>query len=328
MAAEEDSTGRFDDLCNRIKETPRQGLPERKQAEESIRALNEELQARLQDLTEARALEEKANRAKSEFLANISHEFTTPLNSIIGFSQILLTKNFGDLNEKQRGYLENILNSGERLHDTLKNIVSFVRMDVSDPDMDWEDFRLKDIAASLLSVFRKAAADRHLTLTLDMAKEADRLIRADRGKLIQVFHQLLANAVKFSRDGGSVRVSARRVREQGAGARGLRRDGRDQEAVAAPRPFDLRSPPPDFIEISVADTGVGIREEDLPRLFRPFEQLEAPLTKQFAGVGMGLVLARKLIEVHGGAIRVESDYGKGTRVIFTIPAFTNDYSPK
>lgn len=304
MTAEEVGPDRFEGLRNRIKETSPQGLPERNQAEETISALNMELQARLQDLTEAKALEEKANRAKSEFLANISHEFTTPLNSIIGFSQILLTNNFGYLNEKQRGYLENILNSGERLHDTLKNIVSFVRMDVSDPDMDWEDFRLKDVAASLLSVFRKAAADRHLTLTLDMAKEADRLIRADRGKLIQVFHQLLANAMKFSREGGKISIRVRY--HKGSEASG---DG-------------------GCMEITVADRGVGIREEDLPRLFRPFEQLEAPLTKQFAGVGMGLVLVRKLIEVHGGAIRVESDYGKGTRVIFTIPAFTNDYPPK
>ncbi len=146
-------------------------ITERKQAEEAIRALNVELQDRLQELTVARVLEEKANRAKTEFLANISHELTTPLNSIIGFSQVLLTKKFGDLNEKQRGYLENILHSGERLHKTLENIVSFVCMDVSNPEMDWEDFRLKDIVDSSLSVFRKAAADRHLTLTSTWQKK-------------------------------------------------------------------------------------------------------------------------------------------------------------
>ena len=270
-------------------------ITERKQVEEKIRVLNVELQDRLQELTEVKALEEKANRGKTEFLANISHELTTPLNSIIGFSQVLLTKNIGDINEKQRGYLENILNSGERLHDTLKNIVSFVSIDVSNPDMDWEDLRLKDIVASSLSVFRKAAADRHLTITLDMEKEADRTIRADRGKLIQVFHNLLSNAVKFSREGGQIAINVRN-------RKGSEESGKDN-----------------FIEITVEDRGIGIREEDLPRLFRPFEQLEAPLTKQFAGVGMGLVLARKLIEAHGGAIRVESDYGKGTKVIFTIP---------
>ncbi|MCX5845758.1 MAG: PAS domain S-box protein [Deltaproteobacteria bacterium] len=270
-------------------------ITERKQTEEKIRALNEELQDRLQELTEAKALEEEANRAKAEFLANISHELTTPLNSIIGFSQVLLTRNFGNLNEKQQRYLENILNSGEQLHDTLKNIVSFVRMDVSNPDMDWEDFRLKDIVVSALSVFRKAAEVHHLTLTPDIEKEADRMIRADRGKVIQMFHNLLSNAVKFSRDGGQITLSVRY-------RKGSEESGKD-----------------DFMEVTVEDTGIGIREEDLPRLFRPFEQLEAPLTKEFAGVGMGLVLARKLIEVHGGAIRVESDYGKGTKVIFTIP---------
>jgi PAS domain S-box-containing protein len=269
-------------------------ITQKKEWEKRIKELNEALRDRLSEVLEAKALEEKANRGKTEFLANISHELTTPLNSIIGFSQVLLTKNFGDINEKQRGYLENIFDSGERLHDTLKNIVSFVSIDVTNPDMDWEDLRLKEIAASSLSIFRKAAADRHLTITLDMAKEADRTIRADRGKLVQVFHNLLSNAVKFSREGGQITISVRN-------RKGSEESGKDN-----------------FIEITVEDRGIGIREEDLPRLFRPFEQLEAPLIKQFAGVGMGLILTRKLIEAHGGAIRVESDYGKGTKVIFTI----------
>ncbi len=101
--------------------------------------------------------------------------------------------------------------------------------------------------------------------------------------------------MKFSREGGKITLMARYRKGSGE-------SGED-----------------DFIEITVKDTGIGIKEEDMPLLFRPFQQLEAPLTKQFAGVGMGLVLARKLIEAHGGAIRVESDYGKGTKLIFTIP---------
>jgi len=270
-------------------------ITDQKRAEEDIRALNVRLQDRLQELTEAKALEEAAKRAKTEFLSNISHEFTTPLNIIIGFSQVLLGKNFGDLNERQQGYVENILNSGERLHDTLKNIVSFVRMDAGNPEMDWEDFRLKDVIASSLSVFRKVAADRHLTLTLNMEKEADRPIRADRGKLVQVFQNLLSNAVKFSREGGQITL---RVRYR----KGSKASGND-----------------DFMEVTMEDTGIGIKEEDLPRLFRLLDQLEAPLTKEFAGVGMGLVLTRKLIEAHGGTIRVESDHGNGSRFILTLP---------
>ncbi|MBI5590025.1 MAG: PAS domain S-box protein [Deltaproteobacteria bacterium] len=287
----------FYDTCGNLKgyRGTDRDITERKQAEEKIRALNKELYDSLQKLTEAKALEEEAKQAKSEFLANISHELTTPLSHIIGFSQVLLTKNFGYLNEKQQGYVETILNSGERLHDTLKNIVSFVRMDVSNPDMEWDNFLLKDIVDSSLSVFRKAATDRHLTLIRDLGTEAGRIIRADRGKLVQVFHNLLSNAVKFSREGGRIALSVRYRKSS-------EESGKD-----------------DFIEITVEDTGIGIREEDLPQLFRPFEQLEAPLTKQFAGVGIGLVLASKFIEAHGGAIRVESDYGMGSRFIFTIP---------
>jgi len=270
-------------------------INERKEAEEKIRALNKELQNRLKDLLEAKTLEESAKRAKQEFLANISHEINTPFNHIIGFSQVLLTKNFGDLNEKQQGYVEHILKSGEQLHYTLKNIVSFVRMDISNPDMDWEDLHLKDIVDSSLSIIRKDATDRHLTLILDMEKEASRLIRADQSKLVQVFHNLISNAVKFSRDGGRITISVRY-------RKGSEESGKD-----------------DFMEVMVADTGIGIKEEDLPRIFRPFEQMEAPMTKQFAGIGMGLTLAKKLIEAHGGTIRVESEYGKGSRFIFTIP---------
>jgi len=268
-----------------------------KQIKAKIQALNIELEDRLKELLETKALEEEAKRAKGEFMANISHELTTPLNSIIGFCQVLLTKNFGEINEKQQGYLENILHSGERLHETLKNIISFVLIDVSNPDIDWADLRLKDIITSSLSAFWKAVTDRHLTLTLDMEKEADRLIRADRAKLIQVFHNLLSNAVKFSRDGGQITLSVRNLK-------GSEESGKD-----------------DFMEITVKDTGIGIKAEEMPRLFQHFQQLEAPLTKEFAGVGMGLVLARKIIEAHGGTIRVESDYGKGSRFIFTIPVF-------
>jgi PAS domain S-box-containing protein len=287
----------FYDTCGNLKgyRGTDRDITERKQSEDKIRALNKVLQDRLQELSEAKALEEAAKQAKSEFLANISHELTTPLNHIIGFSQVLLTKNFGDINEKQQGYVETILNAGERLHSTLKNIISFVRMDVSNPDMEWEDFLLKDIVDSSLSVFRKAVTDRHLTLTRDMGTEVDRMIRADRGKLVQVFQNLLSNAVKFSRDGGQITLGVRY-------RKGSEESGKD-----------------DFMEVTVEDTGIGIREEDLSRLFRPFGQLEAPLTKQYAGVGMGLLLTKKLIEAHGGAIRVESDYGKGSRFIFTIP---------
>jgi|GEM_PF-3163112 len=270
-------------------------IAEHKQTEEQIGVLNKELQGSLQELIEAKALEEAAKHAKSEFLSNISHELTTPLNHIIGFSQVLLTKNFGNLNEKQQGYVETIINSGERLHETLKNIVSFVRMDVSNPDMEWEDFLLKDIIDSSLSAFRKVAIDRHFTLTCDMGTEAGRMIRADRGKLAQVFQNIISNAMKFSRDGGRITLSV-------CYRKGSKKSGKD-----------------DFIEVTVEDTGIGIKEEDVPRLFRPFEQIEAPLTKQYAGVGIGLVLASKLIEAHGGAIRLESDYGKGSRFIFTIP---------
>ena len=285
-------------------------ITEQKAREEQIKSLNRDLQERLNELLEAKRLEEQARQAKAEFLANISHELTTPLNSVIGFSQLLLSKKFGELNERQQVYAANILNAGEQLHHTLQNIITFVRLDVSHPDMDWEELPLKDFLTAAMSAFRQAATDRHLALALDIEKEADRMIRADRGKLLTAFHNLLSNAVKFTPEGGAIAVQARMVRGREPA------DGCQQAGAGERLPDPLES---ECIEITFKDTGIGIRAEELARLFQPFQQLEAPLTKKYAGVGMGLILARKLIEAHGGSLRAESEYGKGSRFILTIP---------
>ncbi|MDP2157531.1 MAG: ATP-binding protein, partial [Nitrospirota bacterium] len=318
-------------------------ITERKQAEEEIKKLNEDLKCRILELEEARILAEAAFRARGEFLANISHELITPLNSIIGFSQLLLDGISGPMNEQQKDYAASILQGGNRLHETLKEIVQFAGLESGEMELHADGLLLKDLLkASLLALNEKSFAQ-GVTLSLETGLPPDTEIEADRGKLRQIMVNLLDNAVKFTPRGGSVCVQARKgVRDQGlgigtenAGVRGLglgvsKEEIGDQGSGIGgenlnPNP---QSPTPDrdFIEISVTDTGIGIKPEDIPRLFRPFRQLESPYTKKYRGTGLGLVLAKKLVELHGGKIWVESEFGKGSRFTFVIPMRQNKNS--
>lgn len=145
---------------------------------------------------------------------------------------------------------------------------------------------------------------------LEIELDADTKIKADERKFKQIMFNLLSNAIKFTPDGGSVRVSARKVSDVGAIRRVAQEEGRGSAS-----PLQGIN----FIEISVTDTGIGIKEEDIPKLFHEFTQLESAYTKNFEGTGLGLALTRKLVELNGGRIWVESEFGKGSRFVFVIP---------
>jgi len=306
-------------------------IAERRQAEEEISRLNEAMKKWIVELEEARIQAEAANRAKSEFLANVSHELTTPLNSIIGFSQILLDGISGDLNEQQKEYAASILSSGERLHETLKEVVQLSSLQSGEMKLHTDVFLLRDLLKSSLSMITGKAATHGITLSLEIGALQDTEIEADSAKLQQVMFNLLDNAVKFTPDGGSVRVSARRVSsdkfqvsskniEKAASfklqdsSNSEKTENSALQLAACNLQLDR-----DFIEISVSDTGIGISAEDMPRLFKSFQQLESPYTKKYKGTGLGLMLAKKLIELHNGRIWVESELGKGSTFKFVIP---------
>ncbi|MBI4844634.1 MAG: PAS domain S-box protein [Nitrospirae bacterium] len=271
------------------------------------------------DVTERRQVEENlrnafikaeaGNRAKSEFLANMSHELTTPLNSVIGFSQVLKDGLYGELNQHQQEYVDNILQGGIRLLSLINDMLNLVRAESGSDELRINRVLLRDALKASAAIFNEKAIMHNLKLTLQIEPEADTEIETDSGKLTQILFHLIDNAVKFTPEGGSVSVQARKLKSSE-----VRKD--DASETSALSRFSTNG---DFIEISITDTGIGIRLEDIEKLFQPFSQMESPYTKRYGGAGIGLSLTKKLVEQLGGRIWAESEYGKGSKFTFVIP---------
>ncbi|MBA4419187.1 MAG: hypothetical protein C0392_14960 [Syntrophus sp. (in: bacteria)] len=259
---------------------------------EEVQTMNEELQAHQRELVDANFNLAQSSKAKSEFLANMSHELRTPLNSVLGFSEILTTELYGELNEKQQEYAKNIHNSGKHLLSLINDILDLSKAESGKMELELCSFPLRDALGASIVMLQENAIKHNIKLSLEIEPEADNMIEADDRKLKQIMFNLVGNAVKFTPEGGSVNVYARKA-------------GSQQET--------------DFIELSVIDTGIGIKSEDIQRLFHEFTQLESPYTKHYEGTGLGLALTKRLVELHGGNIWVESEFGKGSKFIFTIP---------
>jgi len=229
---------------------------------------------------------ETTSRHKSEFLANMSHELRTPLNAIIGFSQLLRQRLFGPINEKQEEYLDDILSSGNHLLALINDVLDLSKVEAGQLDLELADFSLREALDRGVVIVRERAVQNGVQVSLDQAAEVD-VVRGDERRIRQVVFNLLSNAVKFTPAGGSVVVSTARV------------DGE--------------------VRVSVTDTGPGIAPEDHERIFEEFQQTEAG-AHQHEGTGLGLALSRRLVELQGGRIWVESTQGQGARFVFTLPA--------
>ena len=248
---------------------------------------------KLQESEIARIAADSANMAKSDFLANMSHELRTPLNSVIGFSEVLQDELYGPLNEKQQKHVKNIQINGKHLLSLINDILDLSKVESGKMELDLSTFSLLESLKESQMMLREKAMKCGIEIQPHFGPEADISIVADQRKLKQIMFNLISNAVKFAKSGGHVHVRARI-------------DG-------------------DFIEITVVDTGIGIKEEDLPKLFQAFTQLESVYTKEFQGTGLGLSLTRKLVELHGGRIWAESEYGKGSRFCFTLPILQSTF---
>jgi len=229
---------------------------------------------------------ETANKHKSEFLANMSHELRTPLNAIIGFSEVLLERLFGDVNEKQADYLQDIHSSGRHLLNLINDILDLSKIEAGRMELEPSTFDLPSAIANAMALIRERAQRHGIALEMDVDAELGDVV-ADERKLKQILLNLLSNAVKFTPDGGRIDVRARQ----------------DDS----------------FVRIAVADTGVGIAQEDQDAVFEEFRQVGSNYTSKQEGTGLGLALTRRFVELHGGTISVESKPGQGSTFTFTLP---------
>lgn len=254
----------------------------------------------LESLVEARTLElqianghlVEASRHKSMFLANMSHELRTPLNAILGFSDLLRDQTDGPLTARQIRYTEHIHSSGTHLLTLINDLLDLSKVEAGKLMLRPEPFILSEALAAVLHELQPMADAKRLTLTLE-ADSAPPTLTADPVRFKQILYNLLSNAVKFTPEGGRIEVTTRGVSSF--------------ESLVPSFPPKTQNPKsPEFVEIAVADTGIGIAAEDLPQLFTRFTQLEMETTKRFQGAGLGLVLTKQLVELHGGTISVAS----------------------
>ena len=253
---------------------------------EELRAQGEELIAQQQELLEKSREVEAASQAKSDFLASMSHELRTPLNVIIGFSQLMLDKVPGKINKEQKQSLTDILSGGEHLLGLINDTLDLSKIESGKMKLRLTDTTLSEVIEPLARTMTPILAPRRQSLDIEVEKGLPP-VHADKAKLKQVLFNLLSNATRFTPDGGKLKIEA--VRKN------------------------------DWCQVSVVDNGIGIKKEDQERIFEPFYQLDNPLTKEKTGTGLGLALARQIVERHGGKLWVESEYGKGSRFSFTIP---------
>jgi signal transduction histidine kinase len=259
--------------------------------EEISRQLGLALQdARSYQLTQ-QALEEmrEADHLKSQFLANMSHELRTPLNSIIGFSKVILKGIDGPVTDTQREDLNAIYNAGQHLLGLISDMLDISRIEAGKLDLSFERVNVEEIIDSVMATATGLVKDKPIELVTDVPEDLPQIM-ADRIRVRQVLLNLVSNAAKFSEE-GQISISARLI----------------------------QSDPQPEVLVAVADTGIGIAEEDMAKLFEPFSQVDPSPTRKSGGSGLGLSIARHLVDLHGGRIWAESTLGEGSTFAFTLP---------
>jgi two-component system CheB/CheR fusion protein len=239
------------------------------------------------ELTELAAELKRTARVKSEFLANMSHELRTPLNSINGFSEVLYDETFGPLNEKQKKYVTNVLTSGKHLLALINQILDMAKLEAGKMQLSLSRLPMKSLLHEISLLVADMVSKKNLRMVLEIAEDLPD-IEADELKTKEIIYNLLSNAVKYTPEGGSIGMRAKRAAAE--------------------------------IEIVVWDTGVGIAEENMLKIFEGFFRVDTPYSRVTEGTGLGLPLSRKLVELHGGKLFVESEgLHAGTSVRFTLP---------
>jgi PAS domain S-box-containing protein len=261
-------------------------VTERKRAEEEKRKFMDRLAASNQELELRNREVERVTKLKSKFLASMSHELRTPLNAIVGFSDLLAEGTPGDLNDKQKRFVNHIKQGSAHLLQLINDILDLSKIEAGQLDLRCEDFQIKTALPEVLSTIRPLAMAKNIQIEQKM--ENDQHVYADRVRFKQILYNLLSNAVKFTPKAGRIDIDCHG-------------DG-------------------DSVCISVTDSGVGIRAEDQAVIFEEFRQVEGPAGTTQEGTGLGLAITKRLVEQQGGRISLKSEFGKGSRFTFTLPA--------
>lgn len=259
---------------------------EHKRAEQTIHEHAEDLEQRVQQRTAELV---RANRTKDEFLANMSHELRTPLNSVLGFSETLLEGVRGPLDPRQVEAVELIHSSGEHLLELISDILDVSKIEFGNFEIRPEVVSIDDICRSSLNFIKQLASKKSITVEYVALSDTSATMFGDSRRLKQILINLLNNAVKFTAESGKVSLE---VQADAAGKQ---------------------------IKFLITDNGIGITQDDLQKLFKPFVQLDSKLSRQYEGSGLGLMMVQKLVQMHGGTVQVESEFNQGSRFTVTLP---------
>ncbi|BBC25935.1 response regulator [Pseudanabaena sp. ABRG5-3] len=284
-------------------------ITDRKRAEQQQQQLNQELEAKVEERTAAlqQTNEEllRATRLKDEFLANMSHELRTPLNAILGMAEGLQEHTYGMVNERQIKALQTIERSGLHLLELINEVLDLAKIEAGQIELNCAPVTIKNLVQSSLLFIKQQAAKKNIQLEIQLPLHLPELF-VDERRVRQVLINLLNNAVKFTPEGGSITLKAQRI--------DLVPDSSDRI-------------PQTFIQIAVMDTGIGISPENINRLFQPFVQIDSALNRRYEGTGLGLVLVKRIVELHGGKVEITSELGVGSCVAIELPCVTYFRTP-